>query len=55
MRTVARDPAHLAYPNPITQYCSNCDVAPICLAIEDGSDYEDVIDHRYQLAEDRKA
>lgn len=45
----------LLYPNPSTFICRGCAVAPICLAMEDGSDYQDIIDHQFELGEDRKA
>ncbi len=45
----------LLYPNPSTYVCRGCGVAPICLAMEDGSDYQGVIDSQYTLGEDRKA
>lgn len=43
------------YPNPSTWWCPSCSVAPICQAMEDGSDVEDIIDHRFMQAPDRKA
>lgn len=43
------------YPNLSTWWCPTCSVAPICQAIEEGSDHEDVIEHRFQQSEDRKA
>jgi hypothetical protein len=55
MLAVVADPARKAYPH-LSQYnCPGCSVAPICQAIEDGSDYEFVIESRFQQAEDRKA
>lgn len=55
MVAVKQDPARKAYPH-LSQYnCPGCGVAPICQAIEDGSDYEFVIENRFQQAEDRKA
>lgn len=45
----------LLYPNPDTYKCRGCAVGPICLAMEDGSDYQDIIDNQYVLGEDRKA
>jgi hypothetical protein len=50
----ARNDSKLQYPNPHTMLCPNCSVAPICLAMEDGSDFEDIKTHRYRQAEDRK-
>jgi hypothetical protein len=43
-----------AYPNPSTWHCPSCPVAPICQAMEDGSDVQGVIESRYMQAPDRK-
>lgn len=43
------------YPNLSRFHCPRCAVGPICQAIEDGSDWEDVIDTRYIDKPDRKA
>lgn len=43
------------YPNPSTWHCPGCSVAPICQAMEDGSDFQDIIEHRFIEADDRKA
>lgn len=46
------------YPNfspPHTPWCTWCRVAPICQALEDGSDVEGIIESRYTEAPDRKA
>lgn len=43
-----------AYPNPSTWHCPSCPVAPICQAMEDGSDVEGIIESRYMQAPDRK-
>lgn len=43
------------YPNLSKYHCPRCPVGPICLAIEDGSDWEDVWDHRFMQKPDRKA
>lgn len=49
------DPDALAYPH-LSQYnCPGCPVMSICQAIEDGSDYEFVIENGFQQAPDRKA
>lgn len=45
----------LLYPNPHTLLCPRCPVRDICLAIEDGSDYEDIVENRYIVGPDRKA
>ncbi len=44
-----------AYPNPSTWHCPSCPVAPICQAMEDGSDVEGIIESRYMQAPDRKS
>lgn len=55
MLTVYKNPGEKAYPF-LSQYnCPGCPVMPICQAIEDGSDYEEIIEHKFQQAEDRKA
>lgn len=55
MREVRGNPDR-AYPNPsIYMNCAGCSVAPICQAMEDGSDVEDIISNRFQQAKDRKA
>ena len=43
------------YPNLSRFHCPNCQVNSICQAIEDGSDYEDIIDHNYMQKPDRKS
>jgi hypothetical protein len=48
------DPAK-RYPNRSTWTCPRCPVNKICLAIEDGSDAEFVIDHQFVVGPDRKA
>jgi hypothetical protein len=40
---------------PYSPWCTYCRVAPICQAIEDGSDVEGIVESRYQDAGDRKA
>lgn len=48
-------PAEKAYPH-LSQYnCPGCSMMPICQAMEDGSDFADVIEHRFKVAKDRKA
>lgn len=44
-----------AYPNPSVWHCPSCPVAPICQAMEDGSDVEGIIESRYMQAPDRKS
>jgi hypothetical protein len=48
-------PARRAYPNQSYMHCPGCSVNKICQAIEDGSDYEWLIENAYQEGEDRKA
>lgn len=48
-------PEERAYPHLSQYVCPGCPVMPICQAMEDGSDFQDVIDNRYQQAKDRKA
>jgi hypothetical protein len=43
------------YPNPSVYNCPGCPVAPICLALEDGSDAESVVELQFREGEDRKA
>jgi hypothetical protein len=43
------------YPNMSKMHCPQCRVAPICQAIEDGSDWQAVMDTRYMQQPDRKA
>lgn len=43
------------YPNPSSMLCPRCPVNRICLAMEDGSDPDDVIENQYRQGEDRKA
>jgi hypothetical protein len=47
-----------AYPNfgqPHMPWCNWCSVAPICQAMEDGSDVDGIIESRYMNKPDRKA
>lgn len=43
------------YPNFSRMWCPSCSVAPICQAIEDGSDWQGIIESRYQDKPDRKS
>lgn len=48
----------LQYPNQVTSpfgMCQGCRVNKICLAMEDGSDWQSVIDTHFRRDEDRKA
>lgn len=54
MRKVRKEPDR-AYPNRSTWHCPNCSMGPLCLAMDDGSDVQGIIESRYQQAPDRKA
>lgn len=55
MLDVYSAPDELAYPH-LSQYnCPGCPVMSICKAIEDGSDYNFLIENVFQQAKDRKA
>lgn len=43
------------YPNPDKRWCGFCPVRRICLALEDGSDVDYVLEHQYTQGPDRKA
>jgi hypothetical protein len=43
------------YPSMSKLWCPNCRVAPICQAMEDGSDWQGVMETRYTQKPDRKA
>lgn len=43
------------YPNKSSWWCPSCSVKEICQAMDDGSDYESVIETSFTQAEDRKA
>jgi hypothetical protein len=43
------------YPNLSKMHCPQCRVAPICQAMEDGSDWQSVMETRYIQQADRKA
>jgi RecB family exonuclease len=45
----------LLYPNQHTMLCPRCPVRMICLAMEDGSDVEDMIENDFVVGPDRKA
>lgn len=45
----------MIYPNPMVMNCRGCGVKRICLAMEDGSDPQSVIDLEYIVGRDRKA
>lgn len=51
----ARDGELITYPNFSRMWCPRCEMGPLCLAMEDGSDVEAIRDTRYMQAPDRKA
>jgi hypothetical protein len=53
MRAVAASPVR-AYPNPSAFNCPSCPVRAICMAIEDGQDYETLIQAGYVIADPRR-
>lgn len=54
IRSVKKSPEK-AYPNRSTWHCPGCGMGPLCLAMDDGSDVDGIIESRYQQAPDRKA
>lgn len=48
-------PQSKAYPNPMVINCRGCSMKRICLAMEDGSDAQGIIDVEYIVGRDRKA
>lgn len=53
MREVARDPRK-AYPSPSPMRCPRCPFRDVCLAMNDGSDYEDIIKARFTVSEEKR-
>lgn len=53
MREVARDPRK-AYPSPSPMRCPRCPFRDVCLAMNDGSDYEDIIKARFIVSEEKR-
>lgn len=53
MREVARDPRK-AYPSPSPMRCPRCVFRDVCLAMNDGSDYEDMIKARFNISEEKR-
>lgn len=53
MRDVARDPRK-AYPSPSPMRCPRCPFRDVCLAMNDGSDYEDIIKARFTVSEEKR-
>lgn len=49
------NPIAKVYPNPMVMNCRGCSVKRICLAMEDGSDAEGIIDTEFIVGRDRKA
>lgn len=53
MRAVAQNPAK-AYPNPSPMRCPRCPFRDVCLAMNDGSDAEDMIKARFTISEEKR-
>lgn len=53
MRTVAQDPRK-AYPSPDPMRCPRCPFRDVCLAMNDGSDYEDMIKARFTVSAEKR-
>lgn len=49
------DPLKHVYPNPMVLNCRGCSMKRVCLAMEDGSDAQGLIDVEYIVGRDRKA
>lgn len=48
MAAVAKDPAK-AYPSPSPMRCGGCPFVSVCMAMEDGSDYESLIAAKFKV------
>lgn len=55
MIEVRKEPKGKAYPNPMVMNCRGCGVKRICLAMEDGSDAQGIIETEFHEGRDRKA
>jgi PD-(D/E)XK nuclease superfamily len=53
MRAVAQNPRK-AYPNPSPMRCPRCPFRDVCLAMNDGSDAEDLIKARFTVSEEKR-
>jgi CRISPR/Cas system-associated exonuclease Cas4 (RecB family) len=53
MRAVAQNPRK-AYPNPSPMRCPRCPFRTVCLAMNDGSDYEDLIKAQFTVSEEKR-
>jgi hypothetical protein len=53
MREVARDPRK-AYPSPSPMRCPRCPFRDVCLAMNDGSDAEDLIKARFTVSTEKR-
>ncbi len=53
MRAVAQNPRK-AYPNPSPMRCPRCPFRHVCLAMNDGSDAEDLIKARFTVSEEKR-
>lgn len=55
MLAAKNNPERKAYPHLSQYVCQGCSVGSLCQAIEDGSDFEFIMENSYQQAPDRKA
>lgn len=53
--TGTKEDPKLIYPNKMVMNCRGCPVKRVCLAMDDGSDPQSVIDTEYIIGRDRKA
>lgn len=54
MQAVTADPKHLAYPSPSQMRCPRCPFINVCTAMEDGSDYEYLLENQFEINEERR-
>ena len=54
MKAAAADPLHVAYPSPSLMRCPRCPFLNVCTAMEDGSDYEYLLDTHFDINEERR-
>lgn len=55
MAEARENPLSKVYPNPMVMNCRGCSMKRVCLAMEDGSDAQGIIDVEYIVGRDRKA
>jgi PD-(D/E)XK nuclease superfamily len=53
MQDVTMDPRR-AYPSPSHMRCPRCPFLNVCTAMEDGSDYEDILETQFDINEERR-